>query len=447
VTQRAAESEPARPPLAASVLAAYGTNLAVAVLSLVNVLITARALGPSGRGEVAFLTTVAFLTAQLAAMGIHQANINFAGRDPALRPALVVNSLVLSLLCGGAAAVGVAAVVIVFPAVGAAASGQLLALALASVPVMILQLALQQLAVADYRFRASNGAWLLVPLVACVVNGTLALAGVLSVGAAVGAWVGGQVLATLVLWRAVRHPLRRPDPALARRMLAFGLQTHAGRVMLFGSYRLDQWILGAVAGPRELGLYSVAVAWAEVLFFLPTALATVQRPDLVRADRPSAARQAARAFRPAVLFTAALTLAIVVLAPLLCVGFFGEPFRESVGQVRILALGAFGIVALKLLGATLTAQRMPLRETAAIAFAFVAIVALDAVLIPAHGGTGAAIASTVAYTAGGIAVVAIFARSLPTRARSLIPRPSDVPDALHQASMLAGRLARPRRAD
>src|SRR3712207_8747882 len=58
------------------------------------------------------------------------------------------------------------------------------------------------------------------------------------------------------------------------------------------------------------------------------------------------------------------TLFRSVLAPVLCVGFFGEDFADAVGPLRILALGALGIAALKLLGNALTAQDLPLRETA-----------------------------------------------------------------------------------
>src|SRR5207245_4415625 len=92
-------------------------------------------------------------------------------------------------------------------------------------------------------------------------------------------------------------------------------------------------------------------------------------------------------------------------------------------QLRILAVGAFGIVALKLLGNALTAQGKPMLETAAVGVAFVATVALDILLIPGHGGVGASVASTLAYSAGGIAVVAIFARALGVPARELLPRP------------------------
>ena len=50
---------------ASAAAATFATNMVAAALSLANVLITARQLGPSGRGELAFLTTVAMLTAAL----------------------------------------------------------------------------------------------------------------------------------------------------------------------------------------------------------------------------------------------------------------------------------------------------------------------------------------------------------------------------------------------
>jgi O-antigen/teichoic acid export membrane protein len=446
VTPVAADRErPGPPSLVVAALATYGTNIAVAVLSLANVLITARGLGPSGRGEIAFLTTVGFLTAQCATLGIQQANANLASRRPALTATLIANSVVLSLALGGAGAGLVALLAVALPSFADVTSGTLLALMLAAVPMLVLQAALQQLALAHHRFRQSNWAWLLVPVTTCTVNGVLALAGVLSVGIAAGAWVGGQALATVVLWRALRAPargMRRPEAALGREMLSFGMKAQAGRVLLLGNYRLDQWILGPVSGAHALGIYSVAVAWAETLFFLPTALTMVLQPSLARATPEAAGQQAARAFRLAVLITAALALVLAAAAPVLCAGVFGEAFRPAAGQVRILAVGGFGIVALKLLGTTLTAQRRPLRETAAIAIAFVVVIGLDVLLIPSHAGTGAAIASAIGYTAGGAAVIAIFVRTLPIARRSLVPRAGDLRELFHHVARLAGRFAR-----
>ena len=89
-------------------------------------------------------------------------------------------------------------------------------------------------------------------------------------------------------------------------MVTFGLKSHGGRVLQLGNYRLDQWFVGAIAGNRELGLYSVAVAWAESLLDLPRAVMDAQRPYLVRLEQRSAGVQAAKAVRLTMLISAPL---------------------------------------------------------------------------------------------------------------------------------------------
>ena len=415
---------PAR-TFAASAALTYGTQLLAAVLSLANVLVVSRYLGPEGRGQIAFLTTIAFLTSHLASMGVNEATANLAGTEPEKRRALAGNALLLALVFGVVAAGVVAALIAVVPAVGGEAEPALRWLTLACIPVLILEIYLRFLVQADYSFGVSNAAWLVPPVLNVAVNTALALAGVLSVRTAVATWLFGQVLATGILcwWVATRLAgFGRPDGSLARRSLAFGIRSHLGRIMLLGNYRLDQWILGAVAGARELGLYSVAVAWAEALFYLPTALAAVQRPDLVRAATDAAGRQAAAVFRVAAMLTIVLGIGLVVAAPVLCVTAFGSEFEGAVDDLRILAFGGVGVVALKLLGNALTAQARPLLATAAIGTGFLSTIVLDALLIPSHGGTGAAIASSASYTLGGIAVVLLCSRALRVRLTAFVPR-------------------------
>jgi O-antigen/teichoic acid export membrane protein len=410
----------------------------VGALSLLNVLVVARALGPAGRGDVAFLTTMGFLTRQLATVGVDQANVNFAGRNPRLTPGLATNSLLLAMALGAIAVGLVVLLVVLVPGAGGDVSPGQRWLVLGSIPVLIFTIYVTELVRAYYGFTVINLSSAIPPVLNVAVNGGLALAGVLSVTGAVAVWVAGQILATVLLtvYAVRRLPgFGKPDLQLGKRMLGFGVRAHGGRIMLLGNYRLDQWILGAVAGSRELGLYSVAVAWSEGLFFLPNALASVQRPDLVRADERTAGEQAAQALRVVMLITAVLTAVVVVLAPFLCVTVFGPKFEGSIDDLRILAFGGFGIAALKMLGSALTAQGRPLRETASISLAFVTIVVLDILLIPSHGDLGAAVASTIAYSAGGFAVGAIFSRTLGTSLPDLIPRPSDV-------SWLIGRLRR-----
>jgi len=427
--RRGGAAEFTRPSLLAAAALTFGTSMATGVLSLANVLVVSRALGPSGRGAVVFLMTVAALSSRLAAFGVQEANVNLGGSEPKARPALATNSVFLALGFGAAAAVMLEGLVALVPRAGGGISPELRWLALAAVPMLVLQVYLYRLAQADYRFTLTNVSLLVPPLLNVTVNGALALAGRISVGTAFGTWLGGQALSTgLLVWYVETRlaGFGRPSGALARRAVSFGVKSHLGRIMNIGNYRLDQWLLGSLAGTKELGLYSIAVAWSETLFSLPTALAIVQRPDLVRARRTEARRQSAFAFRVTAALTLPLALATVLLAPFLCVTVFGDEFRGSIDDLRVLVLGAFGIVALRVLGNALTAQGRPLLESVAIAAALVATVVFDVVLIPPYGGLGAAVASVIAYTVGGVVVAAVFLRVLGGRSADLLPRPREV---------------------
>ncbi|TML95506.1 MAG: hypothetical protein E6G10_28240 [Actinobacteria bacterium] len=429
-------------PLGRAAVATYGTTVLVAALSLGNVLVVGRALGPSGRGSVAFLTTVTYLVAQLATLGIAQANVNFAGREPASTPRLATNSVLLAAAGGSLAAGLTLALMALVPAAGGPVGSGLRWLALATVPAVVLGVLLYQLAVAHFAFTASNVSSLIAPILNVTANGAFAAAGVLSIRSAVIVWLAGQLANTLfTLWYVTTRlgGWGRLDLALARRTLSFGLKAHIGSVLSLANYRIDQWLMGALTSARQIGLYSIAVSWSEALFFLPTALAQVQRPNLVRDDPAGAARQTAVVFRAAVVITIALAIAVALLAPVLCTTIFGPRFADSVPQLRILTIGSLGIVATKLLGNALVAQGRPLRQTLAILSSFVVILVLDVALIPSLGGVGASIASAGAYAVGGLVVVAVFARTFGLPASELVPRPSDVTALVRNARALARR--------
>jgi O-antigen/teichoic acid export membrane protein len=429
-----------RPSLLSSASLTYATQLAVAALSLVNVLIVSRALGPSGRGDVVFLTTISFLSAQFATLSVSESLSNIAGRSPQHRPALASNAVVLAVILGTVTAGVLAAT----PGIGPHVSLQLRVLSLAVIGPLILQTYFERLVLADYGFRVINASWLITPVTSVTVNAVLYGLGMLSVASAFSVWVAGQLAGLALLsWYIVRHlaGFGRPDPALGRQLVSFGLKAHGSRAMMWGTYRLDQWLVGALAGSRELGLYSVAVAWAEGLFFLPQALTYALRPDLVRLGRRGAGRRAAAAFRIATLGSLPLALAVIAAAPFLCVTVFGAPFHGSIADLRMLAGGALGVAALKMFGGALVAQRKPVLETIATATAFIAMIGLDVLLIPRYGGFGAALASTAAYTAGGFTVALIAARTLGIPQRALIPSVSDVRTVSTTAQGLLRQLA------
>ncbi len=69
----------------------------------VALVLVTRALGPSGRGTIAFITVAAILLARLARLGVSEAATVFAAQRPAARPAILTN---LILWVGASTVVG-----------------------------------------------------------------------------------------------------------------------------------------------------------------------------------------------------------------------------------------------------------------------------------------------------------------------------------------------------
>ena len=422
----------------AAAAATYGTNAAVAALGLVNVVVVSRALGVTGRGHVALLIAIPTLCSYLATLGVQEANANLGASEPRRRPGLATNSLLLGAGLGAAAALLCGVAIALAPALGGETPRDLHWLALACVPLMVTKMYLNPLLQSDRRFAITNLAWLSGPAVTASGNVLLALTGHLTVASAIALWVGGQFLgvALLTFHTGRQFGFGAPDLGLARRALGFGLRTHIGHTMSVGNWRLDQWLVGTLSGSKQLGYYSVAAAWAELLFYVPGVIVLVQRPELVRATRAEAARRAALIMRRALVLAGSAGAALLVAAPLLCTTVFGAEFAGAVPQLQVLALGAFGIVALELLSNALIAQGRALPASCAIAVAAVTTIVLDLLLIGPYGGLGAAIATTTAYTVGAVAVGVVFCRQLGAPARSLIPRPGDLAWFWHRARPL-----------
>ena len=122
----------------------------------------------------------------------------------------------------------------------------------------------------------------------------------------------------------------------------------------------------------------------------------------------------------------AVDVGLILVAPYLVHLVFGASFDGAVDDLRVLAVGSLGVVTIKLLVDALTARGRPLRASAGIAVGFVTMVVLDVLLIPSHGGLGAAVAASVSYLVGGLAVAVLFTRADGGSTTQLVPGRADV---------------------
>lgn len=402
-------------------------------LGLVNTFVMARAMGATGRGEVAFLTTIGTLVAFLATLSVQEYFGNRVAREPSSVGQVLGAVVALGAALGSVGALVAWASLRWVPFLQAHVDPVALASVLITIPCSVAYMYLTYVTRATGAHRTANIGIGIMSASGVGINTALALSGHLTSRLGVISWCAGQALAMCVLWmHFIRRgdAIRRPPSSMLRRGIAFGSKAHLGGVMNTGSYRLDYWILGSIGGPTQVGIYSVAASWFEALFLAPQSLSVVMRPRLVAAEREEAAAAAAQAVRVAAIVTVVAGGAMYFAAPFLCEGVFGAEFAASTTLLRILIPGAIGICLLKLLGISLTAQGRPLSESGATAVGFGVAVVLYLLTIPTYLATGAAWSSTMAYLAGGAAAGVIFLWVFRPHPSVLLPRVSDITSLL-----------------
>ncbi len=421
-----------RPPMLRAAMQTYGSYIAASAGGLVNVVLTARMLGVSGRGELAFLMSATGLIAFLASLGANEAMINISGARPGERPALAGAGVVLAVVLGTLGAIAAWIVFRVIPHAGIPLDNIDIVLAISVIPIWILQLNFLYLARGSYDLAMASIAWVSAPLATLACNVFFVLADRMTMRVAVLDWgIGLAVSAGVVVIQVGRTSgFAFPTVQLLREILRFGLRSHLGGVLMAGTYRVDNWLLGVLGSARDVGTYSVAVAWFDAMLHLSRAVSLTFRPDLLRASTEDAGRQAARIFRICAVLVLILMGGTVLAAPMLCVTVFGPEFQDSVLDLRILAAGALGVMALNIFGTTLVAQRQPTLESTANGIGFAVAIILYVVLIPPFGAVGASLASAFSYLLCGAVAIALVHRTLGLPYQSLLPRWSDTADLL-----------------
>jgi O-antigen/teichoic acid export membrane protein len=396
----------------------------------VGLLLVTRALGPSGRGTVAFLTVTALVTAWIARLGVTEATVVFAARSPELRPTLLSNSLAFSTCAGLAGAAVVCGTLSSLSAVRPRGVGA------AELVILAISIVAACLADAGYRFMLGCSrfrthavvtaitSWV-YPLLVAVLWAAFGLT--IALGALL--WASTQGLRAVLLFSvAIRREcgLGRPSIRVLRETIGFGLRAWVGTLADSLGFRIDQILLALLASEAALGFYVVAVNLSEILLYFPGAVSTALLPTAARSEAGPRLAQTLQAFRSASFVMLASLFASAVLAPPLIPIVFGASFHASVTPFLLLLPGLIGFTAMIVFSNALVASSLPGQSSVAPAICFVVGAALDFALIPFFGASGAAAAASAAYAAGGLSALVVYRRRAPFRLLELVvPKPGD----------------------
>jgi stage V sporulation protein B len=261
------------------------------------------------------------------------------------------------------------------------------------------------------------------------------------VNGAVLAWLASNFLAfILAVWLLRRDfSLRIKELAgVMKPALSYGARSYVANLLTFFNLRLDSFLVNPFQGAAAVGQYTSSVTFAEFLWYIPNAVSTALFPKVSSVDKETANRITPQACRQTLLIVCLAAIAFSGVGGFLIVKLYGEAYRPAVLPFLLLLPGMIGLTVAKVISADLSGRGKPQFAAYSAGITICITIVLDLLLIPRYSISGAAIASSIAYTASGALSILWFSRETGTLPRTLlIPRAEDFRYILERGLMIA----------
>jgi O-antigen/teichoic acid export membrane protein len=384
-----------------------GTFVAKAVVFLLHFpigILTARFLGPGGKGVLSLLVVSLTMSVTLGNLGLGPASTYFIGRDRKSLPVIMGNLLTVTgivgvILSGG----GWLLLRYGRPDIYAQLPFWIWGIVLLLVPIHLLRMLLLQVLAAVLRIKEIN----LLEVASITLNLLLFILLVVvmnrGIGGAFLAYALPDALAAGVfLILVLRYGGRptKPQWPLLQASLRFGVKTYLSSIMKRLNLRLDTFLVASLAlnGVQATGVYSVAVGLAELVLFIPESIRLSLFPMVAAGSTVEANWLTSRACRHTLFLTISLALGFAVLGPFVIHQLYGKDFFGAVTPLLILLPGVILLSQTQIFYSDLNGRGKPGVSTISALMALMVTIVLDIVLIPRYGIVGAAVASTCAYS-------------------------------------------------
>jgi O-antigen/teichoic acid export membrane protein len=395
------------------------------VANLVSGIVSARALGPDGRGVAVALTTVSQLAGFLFAMGVAQSLSYFIARRPQDGPCLFTTWLLMLLpLAALAIVISQLLLTTIFAADGeqAITIGRWFLFAI----VVVVGLELNYgLLLGAHDFLVYNALRLAQPVLMALAFLVLWRLDALTVESALIASVAGPGLVLAVgMARAVRRVgVGRPDLRLGLQTLWYGVRGQGSSVAANVTARLDVAMLPAFVTSASVGLYSVATNVSLIVYQLSNTFAGLVLPAAAR-DPERGPQKVVGSLWASLAIAGLLALGLALFARPLLGLVYGNQFRDAAEPLVLILPGAVLFAGSSILAAGVLAVGRPFTATFAQILGMVVTVIGLFVFLRRGGITAAALVSTASYATVFLATLVAYRGVTGASWRSFLPTPA-----------------------
>jgi O-antigen/teichoic acid export membrane protein len=411
-------------PFARRVASVFGAKIVTFGIAFLTTLVVSRLLGPGGKGAFIGVTALPMLVGTAFVFGLPNAINYFAARGVSVR----------SLAYAGTVSVAVISIVVVaalwvslpwleqsifsvpVEKLGQGTGDQMLRVVLIAVPVGMLGTFVGTILYARHEVKLYTS--ILVGQSVATFLLLVTAVGILRLG--VPGAVAGSVIATslgtLAILVAVRRvAIQNPggSPVDMRAILSYGARAYPAGITGYFNYRADVFIIQALmvasAAPAALGLYSMAVTMAELIFYIPDAVTTIFMPTVAGSTGTSANAKLGPVSRMTLLVTVS---AAICLVPVAWIGLnIALPAYVGCLPAFLVLLPAVVSLSLgKVMTSYISGRGRPGPVSIGAAVTLALNLAANVLLIPRFGIVGAAAASLLSYTAMAVMMVVVACR-------------------------------------
>lgn len=388
------------------------TRIIILLGSFVISVLLARLLGPEGRGIVTALFIVPNIVISLADLGVRQASAYYIGRRIYSTQTILSSNLILWVITS------IISIIIVFIYYYLGPIQKygwiLVIIALLYIPINILATYFSGIIQGTLRIQNIN----LYQLITLIIN-------FISVGLLV--WllnldIYGAALATLIvatcgliyyikIIKKITNIKFKYIKGIPQKLFNRGILFAISLFILQLNYKIDIVFLERMTDSYSVGIYTVGTNLAELIWQLPSAISMVLFAKSANSKtNEEAHNRSAKLLRMTLPLLFVFSVIFALLSSPIVTLLYGEAFSKSAEVINILLPGVLVIVISKILHPDLAARGYPLYALYVFIGPLIINIILNLIWIPIHGIYGAAWASTISYSIGGLAFGVVYAK-------------------------------------
>lgn len=378
-----------------------------AVAATIAGILTARYLGPEGKGQVALAMSTGMVFAVILRLGFHEAAPYYiaSGR---LVPKRVLGCWILTFIIAMVFLYGVVYPLFVCYLMDSVFTGvtkPLLLFGSLVCPLDLLRVLVNSILHGREEFfkRTTHD---IIIYIAIVIAAVLALVAfhlgstgyvVTQVAFGFGSLIYGFYILTKVIGF---HPVFRLLDWF--RMLRYGFKAALSQMFMLIDLRLDIYVINYFTDVSLVGIYTVAASLGNLFWILPNSVAVVLFPRAAASDPEQSRKLTALLCRNIMWQTVIFGGLFLLISRPIIVFVFGERFADASTALAFLMPGVVGQAISRICFTDCSARGFPEKATISSAITAVMTIVFDILLIPRYGIYGAAVASSIAYCCRGV---------------------------------------------